>query len=182
MYTINKPKELTKVTKLNAEEIFLADNTYYIKCVDTFYSMDKEMLKKISFGDRTGLCIRAYRELEDMQLLTMQGITTVKGFKVIEVEEVKDVLTELTELIDDKPATEKSIFDYTEEELEEIFDSKIEFKKEMDHLDIEWEKEFTKQINKRDMYCPSCCGTCLDCPYIGNSNGDYDYEFFLRWG
>lgn len=107
MYTINKPKELTKVTKLNAEEIFLADNTYYIKCVDTFYSMDKEMLKKISFGDRTGLCIRAYRELEDMQLLTMQGITTVKGFKVIEVEEVKDVLTELTELIDDKPVATK---------------------------------------------------------------------------
>lgn len=189
MYTINKPKELTKVTKLNAEEIFLADNTYYIKCIDTFYSVDKLMLKKLSFGDKTGLCIKAYRELEDMQLLTIQGITTVKGFKVIEAEEVRDIKEELEELIVDKPevtkdspVTEKSLFDYTEEELDEIFDSKIEFKKEMDHLDIEWEKEFTKQINKRDMYCPSCCGTCLDCPYIGNSNGDYDYEFFLRWG
>lgn len=174
MYTINKPKELTKVTKLNAEEIFLADNTYYIKCVDTFYSMDKEMLKKISFGDRTGLCIRAYRELEDMQLLTMQGITTVKGFKVIEVEEVKDVLTELTELIDDKPVAtkdsskkdpcdkEKEEYNKFIKELEKFIneDDEEEISEQYkDHLDKEWEEEFCKPKKQISRYCPNCCGT-----------------------
>ena len=103
MYVINKPVELTKVKKINAEEIFLAEDIYYIKSVDTFYSVNKEMLKKISIADRTGLCIKAYRSLEDMQLLTMQGITNIKGFKIVEVEEVRDIKEELTEMISDKP-------------------------------------------------------------------------------
>lgn len=183
MYTIKKPVKLEKVIKLDVEEILLVDNIYYIKSLDTFYSADKSMFKKIAFVDRNGLCIKAYRELEDMQLLTRQGITTIKYIKVIEVEEVKDVAAELKELLDNKTKMEvdsevkDSIFDYTEEELDEIFDSKIEFKKEMDHLDKAWEEEFGKSVKKRDMYCPNCCGTCLDCPYIDNS--EYNYEFFL---
>ena len=130
MYVINKPLELTKVKKINAEEIFLAEDTYYIKAVDTFYSMDKDMLKKIAIADRTGLCIKAYRELEDMQLLTMQGITNIKGFKLIVVEEVRDIKEELTELIEDKPVepieTEEPVETeevrrFTQEEIEYLY-------------------------------------------------------------
>lgn len=208
MYTIDKPKEVTKVIKLNADEIFLADDTYYIKSVDSFYSMNKEMLKKLSFGDRSGLCIKAYRELEDMQLLTMQGITNIKGFKIIVVEEVRDIKEELTELIEDKPVepvktepVNKRIF--TQEEIEYLYimgeyeavkkiveETNIEldleaFKKEVGDM-----KEFYKMFGQyaedpkkptAKQFCTNCCGTCLDCPYLFNDDGIITDEYFLRW-
>ena len=209
MYIINKPKEVTKVTKLNAEEIFLADNTYYIKCIDTFYSVNKEMLKKLSFGDKTGLCIKAYRELEDMQLLTMQGITTVKGFKVIEVEEVRDIKEELEELIADKPeVTEEVVIEiekkiFTQEEVEYLYlmGEYEEVKKIIEETNIKLDLEafkkevgdmrefykmfgqYTEEPKKQttQKYCTNCCGTCLDCPYIFNDEGIITDEYFLRW-
>lgn len=208
MYIIDKPKEVTKVIKLNADEIFLADDTYYIKSVDSFYSMNKEMLKKLSFGDRSGLCIKAYRELEDMQLLTMQGITNIKGFKIIVVEEVRDIKEELTELIEDKPVepvktepVNKRIF--TQEEIEYLYimgeyeavkkiveETNIEldleaFKKEVGDM-----KEFYKMFGQyaedpkkptAKQFCTNCCGTCLDCPYLFNDDGIITDEYFLRW-
>lgn len=208
MYVINKPVELTKVKGINAEEIFLSENIYYIKAVDTFYSVNKKMLKKISIADRTGLCIKAYRELEDMQLLTMQGITNIKGFKIIEVEEVRDIKEELEELISDKPKepietepVNKRIF--TQEEIEYLYimgefesvkkiieetNIKLDleaFKKEVGDM-----KEFYKMFGQyaeepkkstAKQFCTNCCGTCLNCPYIFNDDGIITDEYFLRW-
>lgn len=208
MYVINKPIELTKVKKINAEEIFLAEDIYYIKAVDTFYSVNKEMLKKLSFGDRTGLCIKAYRELEDMQLLTMQGITNIKGFKIIVVKEVRDIKEELNELVEDKPVepietepVNKRIF--TQEEIEYLYimgeyeavkkiieETNIEldleeFKKEVGDM-----KEFYKMFGQyaeeqkkptAKQFCTNCCGTCLDCPYMFNDEGIITDEYFIRW-
>lgn len=208
MYVINKPIELTKVKKINAEEIFLAEDIYYIKAVDTFYSVNKEMLKKLSFGDRTGLCIKAYRELEDMQLLTMQGITNIKGFKIIVVKEVRDIKEELNELVEDKPVepietepVNKRIF--TQEEIEYLYimgeyeavkkiieETNIEldleeFKKEVGDM-----KEFYKMFGQyaeeqkkptAKQFCTNCCSTCLDCPYMFNDEGVITDEYFIRW-
>lgn len=137
MYVINKPVELTKVKGINAEEIFLAEDIYYIKAIDTYYSMDKDMLKKIAIADRTGLCIKAYRDLEDMQLLTMQGITNIKGFKIIVVEEVRDIKEELTELIEDKPKepieTEEPV---KTEELRRFTQEEVEWLYVMEEFDL----------------------------------------------
>ena len=205
MYVINKPIELTKVKKINAEEIFLAEDIYYIKAVDTFYSMDKEMLKKIAIADRTGLCIKAYRELEDMQLLTMKGITNIKGFKIIVVEEVKDIKEELEEMISDKPVepVETAKRKYTQEEVEYLYligeidlvkeiikdpTSNIdieEFKKEVGDM-----KEFYKMFGQYSeepkkptskQFCTNCTGTCLDCPYLFDDEGIITDEYFIGW-
>ena len=211
MYVINKPIELTKVKKINAEEIFLAEDIYYIKAVDSFYSMDKDMLKKIAIADRTGLCIKAYRDLEDMQLLTLQGITNIKGFKIIVVEEVRDIKEELTELVEDKPVepieTEpvktEELRKFTQEEIEYLYimgeyeavkkiinETNIEldleaFKKEVGDM-----KEFYKMFGQyaeeqkkptTKQFCTNCCGTCLDCPYLFNDEGIITDEYFIRW-
>lgn len=208
MYVINKPVELTKVKKINAEEIFLAENIYYIMAVDTFYSMDRDMLKKIAIADRTGLCIKAYRSLEDMQLLTMQGITDIKGFKIIVVEEVRDIKEELTEMISDKPVEvaepiKEELREYTQEEVEYMYimgefdlvkriinENKVEldlesFKKEVGNM-----KEFYKMFGQyaeepkkqtTHKFCTNCCGTCSDCPYMFNDEGIITDEYFLRW-
>lgn len=206
MYVINKPIELTKVKKLNVDEIFLAENIYYIKAVDTFYSMDKEMLKKIAIADRTGLCIKAYRELEDMQLLTMQGITNIKGFKIIVVEEVRDIKEELEEMIEDKPVEPvetEELRRFTQEEIEYLYimgeyeavkkiinETNIEldleaFKKEVGDMKEfykmfgQYSEEPKKQTAKQ--FCANCCGTCLDCPYLFNDEGIITDEYFIRW-
>lgn len=208
MYVINKPVELTKVKKINVDEIFHADDTYYIKSVDTFYSMDKDMLKKIAIADRTGLCIKAYRELEDMQLLTMQGITDIKGFKIIVSEEVRDIKEELEEMISDKPKepietepVNKRIF--TQEEIEYLYlmgeyeavkkiinETNIkldleEFKKEVGDM-REFYKMFGQYVEDpkkptAKQFCTNCCGTCLDCPYMFNDDGIITDEYFIRW-
>ena len=205
MYVIDKPKELTKVKGINAEEIFLAEDIYYIKAVDTFYSVNKEMLKKLSFGDRTGLCIKAYRELEDMQLLTMQGITDIKGFKIIVAKEVRDIKEELEELIEDKPVkpVETAKRKYTQEEVEYLYlIGEIDLVKEIikdptSNIDIEAfkkevgdMKEFYKMFGQYaeepkkptiKQFCTNCTGTCLDCPYLFDDEGIITDEYFLRW-
>lgn len=208
MYVINKPVELTKVKKINAEEIFLAEDTYYIKAVDTFYSMNKEMLKKIAIADRTGLCIKAYRSLEDMQLLTMQGITDIKGFKIIVSEDVRDIKEELTELIEDKPVepvktepVNKRIF--TQEEIEYLYlmgeyeavkkiieETNIKLDLEAFKNEVGDMKEFYKMFGQyaedpkkptAKQFCTNCTGTCLDCPYLFNDDGIITDEYFIRW-
>lgn len=208
MYVINKPIELTKVKKINAEEIFHADDTYYIKSVDTFYSMDRDMLKKIAIADRTGLCIKAYRSLEDMQLLTMQGITDIKGFKIIVSEEVRDIKEELEEMISDKPVepietepVNKRIF--TQEEIEYLYimgeyeavkkiveETNIKLDLEAFKNEVGDMREFYKMFGQyvedpkkptAKQFCTNCCGTCLDCPYMFNDDGIITDEYFIRW-
>lgn len=208
MYVIDKPIELTKVKKINAEEIFLADDTYYIKAVDTFYSMNKDMLKKIAIADRTGLCIKAYRGLEDMQLLTMQGITNIKGFKIVEVEEVKDIRSELNELVEDKPVEPVKTEPvnkrrFTQEEIEYLYimgeyeavkkiinETNIELDLESFKNEVGDMKEFYKMFGQYTeeqkkptikQFCTNCCGTCLDCPYMFNDDGIITDEYFIRW-
>lgn len=208
MYVINKPVELTKVKKINAEEIFLAEDIYYIKAIDGFYSMDKLMLKKIAIADRTGLCIKACRELEDMQLLTMQGITDIKGFKIIVSEEVRDIKEELTEMISDKPVkTEEPKTEelriFTQEEVEYLYimgqyeavkkiveETNIKLDLEAFKNEVGDMKEFYKMFGQyvedpkkptAKQFCTNCTGTCLDCPYLFNDDGIITDEYFLRW-
>lgn len=206
MYVINKPVELTKVKKINAEEIFHAEDIYYIKAVDTFYSMDKNMLKKIAIADRTGLCIKAYRSLEDMQLLTMQGITNIKGFKIIVSEEVRDIKEELEEMISDKPVKPvetEELRIFTQEEIEYLYimgefeavkkiinETNIELDLEAFKNEVGDMKEFYKMFGQyaeepkksaAKQFCTNCCGTCLDCPYMFNDDGIITDEYFIRW-
>lgn len=148
MYIINKPVELTKVKKINAEEIFLAENIYYIKAVDTYYYMDKDMLKKIAIADRTGLCIKAYRELEEMQLLTMQGVTDIKGFKIIVVEEVRDIKEELTEMIEDKPVKSAAVVVSKPVEVVETVSKRKYTQAEVEYLYMIGEIDLVKKIIK----------------------------------
>lgn len=139
------------------------------------------MLKKLSFGDKTGLCITAYRDLEDMQLLTKQGITTIKGFKVIEIEEVKDIAIELQELLNDEPFDTNNNGTDTNDTSgkEEIdYDRLIKIFMEDDFIIPEEPERDPQEEHKKQIgiYCIDCCGTCSYCPYIEED----DYSYFLK--
>lgn len=95
IFDIVNPIKLKQSTSLNIDSIVLNNDVYYIKSTDNeYYEIDRILLRRMCLFDRSGLCAKAFRQLKNKQLITMDGIVDIDDINIINKE-----LTEVDKLI-----------------------------------------------------------------------------------
>lgn len=95
IFDIVNPTKLKQSTSLNIDSIVLNNDVYYIKSTDNeYYEMDRILLRRMCLFDGSGLCAKAFRQLKNKQLITIDGIVDIDDINIINKE-----LTEVDELI-----------------------------------------------------------------------------------
>lgn len=90
IFDIINPIKLHKAMKLSIDSIALKDDIYYIKTIDDFnYMLDKALLRRMCLYDKSNTCAKAFRQLKNKQLITVDGI--------VDIDDINIINTELTE-------------------------------------------------------------------------------------
>ena len=77
----------------NIKYIALSDDKYYLKTSGgAYYSMDKQVLREMCLLDISGMCTKAYRTLNNNQMVDKEGITDIDGVNLVKNEFGEDEL------------------------------------------------------------------------------------------